>query len=234
MDTERDFRIGEVEIHLEGDLYNLKGVVAKVKTGCTTTEIPIDFSWVTNPREIDLKRAVIANIIAYFEYRRLTPKHPVDIIISNAFFKSIESLKDSYDEDLIQEGKMLGGKRFNERLDQFKIELQVILTKLRDMGFTVDLGEDETFIFKFVNRKAPLEIKVPKYTPLYNQEVLKEMIKMEDYKQFYTIDDVLNVAEKKLKPAEGKRCMKSTLATWQEFQDIAYKNGKISLVEKSL
>lgn len=233
MDTERDFRMGKVEVHLEGDLENLKEVVAKVKTGCTITEIPIDFSWVTNPKEIDMKRTVMANIIAYFEYRRLTPEHPVDIIISDAFFKYIEPLKVD-DEDLIQEGKVLGGKRFGERLEQFKNELQDILTKLRDMGFTVDLGENETFIFKFINRKAPLNVKVLKYTPLYNKEVLNGMIKMEDYKQFYTIDDVLDLAEKKLKPAEGRPCMKSTLATWQEFQNIAYKNGKISLVEKSL
>ena len=136
MDTERDFRMGKVEVHLEGDLENLKEVVAKVKTGCTITEIPIDFSWVTNPKEIDMKRTVMANIIAYFEYRRLTPEHPVDIIISDAFFKYIEPLKVD-DEDLIQEGKVLGGKRFGERLEQFKNELQDILTKLRDMGFTL-------------------------------------------------------------------------------------------------
>ena len=236
MSIRRDFQIGDIKVHLGGNIVDLEGVVAELKLGGRQFYIPIDFSQIIDQEnvdinDIDIKSIAIANIIAYFEYMRLVPNETNDLWISKDFFKKLESLKD---KDFIYAGRLLGADNYGKRNAQFKLELQEILNKLQKMGFNVKLNPNEVFVFTFVNRKSPLEIKVPKYTPVLERDLMDRVIDIEDYKQFYTIDDVLEVVESKLKPVEGKKYMKSFLATWQEFQDIAYKDGKITVIKKKL
>ncbi len=117
-----------------------------------------------------------------------------------------------------------------EDYGQHLINLNNILLNLRIMGFTVELLPSEIFSFKFMTRRYPLNVKVLKYI-----SPKEFVLDVEDYfSHDYTIEDVLDTAEKSLKPNPTGKYMESFLATWEEFKNIRYKDGKITLLHKRL
>lgn len=223
--------VGDAEVRIFGDVLKLENIVASVKfPNGTIYDVPVDFRFY-DKRTVDPQKIIISTLISYFQHLRLVPRNKNDIECAKYFLYMSPIFNSFYGEEFHKVWADAGARKYGKELKEFEKKLDDILRELRTLGFTVDLLPNEVFSFKFVNRKKPLEVKVEKYTP-----VQEEALNLNDFNfnQFYGIKDVLDTAERSLKPVEGRRYMDSFLATWQEFRNIRYATGEITLERKKL
>ena len=225
------FFVGEAEVRVLGDVLNLENIVASIKfSNGTVYDVPVDFRFY-DKRTVDPQKIILSTLISYFQHLRLVPRNKNDIECAKYFLDMSNIFNSSYGKEFREVWIDAGARRYGKDLKEFEKKLDDILRKLRIMGFTVDLLPNEVFSFTFMNRKKPLEVSVEKYTPTQEEALNLDNL---NFNQFYGIKDVLDTAERSLKPVEGRKYMDSFLATWQEFRNIRYANGEITLERKKL
>ena len=232
--NEQTWEIGHgITITVRGDFRTMRNVLVKVEFEDSDHEnnsyiIPINEKDLKGVRPEELKSVILGHLISYFEALKLSPNTGRDFVNSNIFFKTLKE-DPSLKKEFVDEWKRDSDLYYENQVNQFDKEVKKIETELKKMGFNVELKPDHTFVFHFASRSKPAEVKISNFGCHSNQNC----IFMEtSITQFYTIDDVLDQLESQLKPVEGRRYMKSFLNTWEEFRNIRYKDGKITVEEK--
>ena len=202
----------DINVLIVGSVLFSKEIIAVVKIGKGSRYIiPIDME---NFLGDDPKTFIFNELISYFERLQLEANSEEDKTNSELF---LTTLKNG------QEGTYLNATA------AFKEHYKKMEAQLKQMGFNVILLPSYTLEFYFMNRKQPVQVKCA--SCLKNDKRCIVFMDV-DAEHYFTLDDVLEKVETTLKPVEGRRYMKSFLNTWEEFKNIRYKDGKITVEEK--